>query len=400
MHKDHRQWLDITDYMIFLELFNDPLINYNELSKKIGKSFQFVRDHVSKLKRENFLRQDKEIVDPILGPRTQTEVEGVYAPQALGLQRIHVFFSGLQSKEDEKLLLKGLEAHPYTHFQVLTFSPKLGVYAQFDVPRGKADLIREYVERMQDYVFFRNSQVQSTNYSATSETRFEAWDRLVQDWRIGEGATAEQDKDMFSQQFDTFCELRDEERKEAVKEKNAIRQKPVKRFSELDLKLVRELTINAKASVKNLSLFYGKDPSTISKKLKQIRQTLVPKALLYYDRRMFNLTQSLFVQGSFATNEVRDKILAFLKQRWFPFSSWLAVERKNFVWYVLLPPNLVADFLEFANLNARTLQVHYPQLRKSKTYYFYFKNYDFSTGKWITSSKYIIDEPLKAIKQP
>ena len=98
MHSIHRQWLDMTDYMIFLELFNDPLINYNELSKKIGKSFQFVRDRVSRLKRENFLRQDKEIIDPILGPRVQTEVEGVYSPQALGLQRIHVFFGGIPAQ--------------------------------------------------------------------------------------------------------------------------------------------------------------------------------------------------------------------------------------------------------------------------------------------------------------
>ncbi len=398
MHSIHRQWLDMTDYMIFLELFNDPLINYNELSKKIGKSFQFVRDRVSRLKRENFLRQDKEIIDPILGPRVQTEVEGVYSPQALGLQRIHVFFGGIPGTDAEELLLKGLEAHPYTHFQVLTFSPRLGVYAQFDIPEREIGFIKKYVKKMHEYSLFRDSHILSTNFSATSETRFEAWDRLVQDWRIIEEPDVGQDKDVFSQQFDTFCEMGGGKEDLIAQNKSRVRQKKAKRFSELDLKLVRELTINAKLSVKTLSSFYRKDPSTISKKLKQIRQTLVPRALLYYDRSMFNLTQSLFIQGSFLSNEVRDQVLSFVKQRWFPFSSWLAVERKNFVWYVLLPPNLLADFLEFVNLNVRTLQVHYPQLRKSKTYFFYFKNYDFSKGEWITDPEYVIEEPLKAIE--
>ncbi len=163
--------------------------------------------------------------------------------------------------------------------------------------------------------------------------------------------------------------------------------------------LVRELTINAKLSVKTLSSFYKKDPSTISKKLKQTRQSLVPKALLYFDRSMFNLKQSLFIHGSFLTNSVRDQVLAFMRQKWFPFSAWIAVERKSFVWYVLLPPNLVADFLEFVNLNVRTLQVHYPQLRKSKTYFFYFKNYDFSSGEWIANPEYVIEEPLRMIER-
>ena len=162
--------------------------------------------------------------------------------------------------------------------------------------------------------------------------------------------------------------------------------------------LLRELTINAKVSVKALSKYYNKDASTISRRIKRIKTVLAPKAKLYYNTKMFNLVSPKILFARFKRGDGFNKTSSywFIDSHYFKFPSTLVSAKREFIWYLnLLPPN-IPDFLEFAWEHLSNVKLYNLQIPLSNTYFFYPENY-LGGGKWNISNDWFINEPLEKL---
>ncbi len=381
--------LDLIDYKLFLILREEPLISINELSKRLGLSFHQIRNKINNMKSQGFLRPDSEINDPLLGKRKRTEVEAFYKPHKLGLQRIHVMVEDITDKTSLSMLFKLGDVHPYTHFRTLSYSPNMSMYYQFDIPPEAFSLHIELFEKLKKEDLFKDYWVVKTEESARSKMKFEYWDRINHSWEIN-------NKELTSNEFESlWASLLNDEKQMSALSSFIVPVLNTPKLDTLDLQLLRELSINAKVSQKELSKFYKKDHTTISKRMKKFRKNDDVIAILYYNRKVFNITDSAIIKGKISGR--MKKVFLNYVSKYFPFSSTVVTSNSDLMWYFSYPSGILSEILGFIWNKLENVVLFNLSLNKSRTYYFYPNNYDVEKRAWKISRDYIIEEPLNLL---
>jgi hypothetical protein len=170
---------------------------------------------------------------------------------------------------------------------------------------------------------------------------------------------------------------------------------------------LRELTINSRVgrgkegNIKELGELHNKDPTTISRRIKKIRESIAPRDQLYYDRTVFDLTYHQLIRGDFSKNGdlTPTTLTSFVNSGEIPFDLKVWCDASSFVVYLTSPPSFASDFSEFFWEHSDNVSVNQLHLRtdRSHTYYFYHENYDFAIDGWKNTPEYIVDGPLRAI---
>ncbi|MHA1245735.1 MAG: AsnC family transcriptional regulator [Candidatus Thorarchaeota archaeon] len=133
--------LDLKDYLILLTLKQQPRLSNAKIAERVGVAPETVRLRVRALKERKILRPDRRINDPLIGERTQTEIEAAYLPSRLGLVRHHVLFSEIDTRDKLNALKQLCDVHPHTHYRVVAFGRCAALYTQFDLPpRGESTI--------------------------------------------------------------------------------------------------------------------------------------------------------------------------------------------------------------------------------------------------------------------
>ncbi len=384
------------DYKIFQLLYKNPLLSIFQLSQKLGVSFHTVKSRINEMKRNGFLRQDQIINDPLLGKRIQTEVEIVYRPHRLGLLRTHVFIDGINGRNSLKKIADFCDLHPYTHYNVVTYNPRLSMYIQFDIPSRTQNLLTKVLNILKKEGLFERYTIIPSEFAASSPAEFDLWDFEKADWsfiKIKSNKIDEyNERNIFEKMWSKFDFS-------SIKEAPKIAPSKAYPFDKLDLYLLREMTINAKASIKELAQYYKKDPSTISRRIKRIKAVLAPKAKLYYNTKLFNLVSPQIILGKFKNKDGFNKWSAywFIDSHYFKFPSTLVASKKDLIWYLTILPTFIPDFLEFAWEHMSTFRIYNLQIPLSNTYFFYPENFIEEESKWDTSRNWFIEEPLEQL---
>ncbi|MBD3159568.1 MAG: hypothetical protein GF309_12315 [Candidatus Lokiarchaeota archaeon] len=390
--------LDRKDYLIFLCLEQDPSLSNASISREVSEtepiSSESVRIRIQKMKQSGFLRPNRTIRDPILGDRTQTEVEAVYDPHKIGLLRQHVLFKDIPNRTSLNKLKAVCDSHPYTHFRTLGYSKGATLYAQFDIPPSTVDIMSELYSNLRERGLFAHLDYFETQFLATHEADFHEWNLVDNRWSVeygtksGKGSRLSRIEDLW-EEFQTSQE-----------EKNPEQTSPEMAFSldELDMTLLRELTINGTPAIKPLAPVYHRDPSTISRRINRLRETVAENDMLYYDRSVFDLTYPQLVVGEFTEENELDagSLYWFIESGGLPFESKVLIDGNRFILFVVTPPSLSPEVSEFMWEHTSYVNVYQLQLDSSFTYYFYHKNY-LGNGKWNTNRDYVLGEPLSSI---
>ena len=383
--------LDYQDYLIFLSLHRDPFSSSHQLSKEIGISAETIRKRISKLKKIGFLRPDRAIDDPLLGKRQQSEVESIYIPQRIGLLRQHVFFRKIPNNKALEKLISLCEIHPYTHYRVVTFSEGLNLYAQFDIPPTINKEMIQLYDTLHDQKLFASYSIFNTQYVGKSIINFKNWSFNFSDWNLIDHSPFGYPNQLEGL-WKTFLDEGD------IKKPKKVEPKFVHKFDLLDMKLLRELTINAKVSVSFLESQYDRDVTTISRRISNLKKKVATQSILYYDRSAFNLDYVQMISGEINedTGFTPKNILSFLESGYVPFDTQIVIDKNRFIWYMHTPSTYAPMFSDFAWRYAKNVEIFQLYSLKGRTYYFYYENY-LGKQKWNDDKGYVLDIPLQMI---
>lgn len=386
--------LEVKDYQIFLQLDRNPSQSNIAIAKEVGLSAEAVRIRRQALKKTRFLREDATIQDTILGERLQTETQAVYKPNNLGLLRQHVLFKDISSRKSLNTLKMLCDVHPYTHYRSVMYGKNATLYVQFDIPPAIRINMQTLYKKLLKKGLYESFEVIDEKYGASLKADFTRWNQDENSWTL-----AYQRKSSMSERtskiedlWDEFMKIRNKPRAEVLQPAMAYN------FDSLDMLLLRELTINSRVSIKDLAEIYGKDASTISRRVARIRELVAPNDLLYYNYSVFDLTYAQIITGVFDKNsQLNDeRFYQFIKSGVLPFECKGVTDGNRFLIYLHTPPSYASDFSEFFWEHADNVEVFQMQLGSSITYFFYHENY-LGDGKWKTDTKYVLDEPLATI---
>jgi len=387
--------IDEKDLKILLQLEQDPSLSKSKIARRIGVAPETVRLRLQRLKDRGVLRPNRIITDPLLGERLQTEMEAVYVPSSLGLLRHHVLFLGVHTREQLNQLKRLCDIHPHTHYRVVAFGDGATLYAQFDIPPQAEPLIRELYERLVGRDLCEDYQVVESRYVSGKGADLQRWNTDSNKWEIEYGKKSSTGTRL-SRVEAIWSDFLDQCPEEDPAED---RPRTPETLDQLDLLLLRELTINSRPSFTQLGEVYKRDATTISRRVDRIRKMFAPHDVLYLDRTIFDLTYPQLITGTFHNNnELNAKTFYwFVRSGAIPFEMKGVTNGTDFLLYSMTPPSFASELSEFFWEHCSHVRVHQLQLDSSYTYFFYHENYSPGQG-WRHDRPYVVDEPLRQLE--
>lgn len=383
--------IDEAAYEIFVLLQQQPTMAVSQLAEELGHSTTLVNARLEELKKRGFLRPDRTIQVPFLGQRLQTEAEAIYEPSNLGLSRFNIFFSGIPSVAELHQLETILALHPYTHYHVASFGNTASLYCQVDIPPEATGYLQEFFDRLQQEGFFTSISELEQQVVARSQFDFSRWRLGTDQWELFKQhefseTSFETEIDLLWSDFlatDTHLKIEPSSPQMRF------------RFDNIDLQLLRELTVNARINITELARHYEISRSRISRRIKRLRELAIKDERLVYDQSIFDLTYAQIIEGRFKDGDPLDmqSFYSFLTGGYLPFSTTAIMDEERFIWFTPAPPSYIPQLTRFMWQHAENITVHQLDISTSRTYYFYHKNLE-SKGKWRTDREYIVDSPL------
>jgi len=388
--------LDAAAYSIFLYLQQNPLIPVKTIADELGYSTTLVNARLESLKEQGFLRPSREIFVPFLGTRLQTEVEAVYDPNPLGLQRFNIFLEDIPDLSSLHELETFLAIHPYTHYHIALFNTQASLFVQFDIPPSAETYLTELLETLQGHDYYHSYSFMKQLFVAKSKFDFNRWQLSSNKWEIYS------QNDLVETSLDSELDFlwRDflAQYQPATPPQSQVEM--VFDFDKIDMSLLRELTVNAKPNITKLSKHYEISRSRVSRRIKRLREQVVTDERLVYDQSIFDLSVAIIIQAKFeeGSDLTYQSFYDFLTADFLPFSTTAIMDTGQFLWYVVCPPSLVSVINRFVWLHAKPLNLYHLDIDSGRTYYFYSKSM-VSKGTWKADKSYFIDSPLSNLEE-
>ncbi len=386
-----------TDQLIFNELNIDPFKSAHAIALKLGLSPQKVRNRIRYMKTSGLLRPDFEINDPLLGHRVQTEVVASYYPPSIGLQREYVIFTEIETKAQMDKLIRYCDEHPYTHYRAVTYGTGSNLYVQFDIPIDSVGKMTDANTQIAHELGIGLETLHGTGQSLEILPSFSNWSFFREEWNFAENKLADRGLLMNSlwEDFLEFPKKYEPEYYFKAPEGKYI-------MSEIESKLLRELTINAKIKLDELCKTYGRTKSVISRYISRLKEKVIYRGKLLFREEYFGMNSFQIISGEFHNGSKinGDSLMAFFRSNPLPLSGSIVTDGRRFLIEAIASPIIIAELNNFlwektvgSKLKSRTTFIP-----KTFLYYFYPENYK-GKGRWIEEREYIVDQPLRIIKQ-
>ncbi|MCY3414963.1 MAG: hypothetical protein INQ03_25155 [Candidatus Heimdallarchaeota archaeon] len=384
---------------VLLALIRQPTSNINKIKAYLDEagidmSYYAVKKSYEELFSLKILRQQQDFVDPVVPGRKRllTEVEGNYKPEVLGLVRHHVIFKQVPNKQMVERFKIACDEHPYTHYRTMLLGAGMNCYAQFDVPKDAELDMMDFYKDLKKYIKANALVKINHSISTYSELKMNLYDPNENRWKFkifkSKGKSDEISLEETWEQMDK------------VKPVNFKKSKSlIDSLKDIELNLIRELTINANVKAADIQEHYNKDRTTISRYLGKLKKEVMGEPTLYYDRLKFDMNSPQIIIGKISDQHVLDTLHTLFELGKFPFRSELISDQYHFLLILMVPPSLAPEigyFIWELQQDIETYSVSV-SVEAAWRYPFYPVNYDITTRSWRTDKEYINDSIISKI---
>ncbi len=360
-------YLGYKEYKVLLALQQTPLANISQLARNLDLSYYETKKSLQNLEKNEVVKGYSATIEPEL----------MKLEKRAYLYKITNFAN---LNELEKLL----DAHNFTTYRTrYTSGESRGLYAEFAFP----EKVEEYQEELHKLLI----EEEKIDLIHRFNGEIEKIDTNVDLKKINQ--------ETLNWQFSMENWKNEETKQHQKKRKNNNKKKrgetvPTDKIIETDLWLLRALSIDPRKLNKEIAKTIekerkkmhlkplNKDLSTISRRLKHVKDNYIGDCQVLINKTLFNLDSQLIYEVEITkekTREVKEKLVCHP----IPFKSNFIETRRGFRWYIYRCPPEVSSAInnylwELEPKKMRKIDLFLPR----GLYYFYPLNYDTEANKW------------------
>jgi DNA-binding Lrp family transcriptional regulator len=355
------------DFAILLALNQDPFMSMSELAKQINLPV------TEATKRYEFLKSKGVIKNPL----------AIFDPESLGLERIHVI-TLLPDYSCLEIVEELCTAHPYTHYRTRIFGGGIGVFIQFDIPKGTRKKIEILFKNLLDQKIIISFEIsESSGVRISSYPNLEKYNTGTSSWNFIWPIW--------------FATLDIDSPQLPIPNKTA---ENLSKFTRSQAEILKLLTDDASITIEDICNKTGFNRASVEENYAEVKGKYISAYRFMYDREIFDLTETILAFGSGVDLRRQRQLFNGIKTNPPPFFLSLDIlkDGRILIW-ITMSPGQASDFTYACWQNIPNFKLHVlnTKAKGSMLYCFYPENFDFEKGVWKTSVEYMIDDPLSAI---
>lgn len=274
----------------FLQFYKNPTLSFNNFANILQKSPITTKSHHAKLIELNVIETDKLIEDKRLGPRISTAIKAIVDPTKLKLQWVLLRLKVIENTQKLEFLQNLLSSVPFISRIDSGITKKHELLVYFTIPKDELQHLSSIGNQFLSFNLIKDYQVMPVDYLIRGFHQFTHWDVDNRSWKFQEISGDASDYAY----ADLLTKLLNFKGSKSRSKPLQIELKQ-KKLDLTDFKLLRELEINSRVSLKQLTEFYSLDPSSLSRRIKSLRDNLIESYSVAISKEYFRLTKSCFV---------------------------------------------------------------------------------------------------------
>jgi len=343
---------------ILAALGRNPLGTNLSLCKELGISTQSLKRRLDQLYSQKIL----------LGVSSQI------SPFAVGLETIAIFAE--VSPENWSIFEKVCDYHPYTRYRIRSFGAVNGIFALFSIPFHTTHILIDLLEKLKRRGNIQNYELEiPTSSFITSETDFSYYD------------------------VDKGWSFNWEKWEETLNEAGAVGlESPppsvLQRLNETDMRILRQLSINARRKNKEIAEVLGIEPYHLSRRWKALEKMNVIKSYrVLVGNQLLQITSHAILRCK-ASNDGVGRIAAAVKQ--LPFQSTLIPVLNGFILYTTTTSLDFPVLITALRKRCSSMDFMWCDYRSGFRYWFY--DEPFKDGQWIEDPHFMVGSVLNKLQ--
>ncbi|NHJ87245.1 MAG: AsnC family transcriptional regulator [Asgard group archaeon] len=369
--------IDAKDMEILLYLQNDPLAKLSQIAEFIGMSVSNISARIERLEKEYKLFHGVNI-----------DLKN----SLLGLEIFDFFYEVKNTKALKTLEEKFCYYHPYIIYRARCNGFKNGLYLQFRAPNNGLNYIEELSGILVNKGIIDNFQLikRKPNIEPIRiSSSLSSWNQEKGYWVF--------DWDNWQKQFQNAS---DNIPIITNQEKSILNE-----LTELDIKLLAELTINARRKNVDIMKKIGLKPEEgnaqrVSRRIRFLKENIIKYYRINLQWTLFHLYQSIIIRG-YCNDKLAYKIYNYInnnisnKELRFPFRSNYFLTDDGFFWYIRAPPAHLSEFNNFIWNVCPNYELYNIDYKYTEFYGLWDKTFDTEKVNWKISYDFMIDNIVK-----
>ncbi|MHA1303692.1 MAG: winged helix-turn-helix transcriptional regulator [Candidatus Heimdallarchaeaceae archaeon] len=371
-------------FNLFQYLQKNPLANYSQMAKALN-----ITDKTAKV-YYNYLVENG-YIGKIVGDKKGLEsVQARITVESLGLQTYNllVYVNKLKNVE----FLENLaDYHNFTSYRNRILGSKQGLFFQFNIPEKSYEDLHDLFSELKQLNIITDYEIlKSTGIYHSTLPDFKYYNNETGEWlwNVDSGLIN------LGQWFKHYISMDPKEDKIITKTENI-----QKKLTQLDLKLLRQLTKDAKEySNKELAEIYDVSPTTITRRLQFLNEKVIKEYRLGYMRSKVQFVDLIMFRG-YCSQDARNRLFRLVKEHPIPFDTGLILLDDGFLWRMNLPPAYTSALSTFLWGICDKIDFYHLNHSASMLYWFYDENFDVDKKEWKASSYEMYELPIQWVEQ-
>ncbi|MGY5873490.1 MAG: hypothetical protein RTV72_14680 [Candidatus Thorarchaeota archaeon] len=358
---------------LLFALQEQPVAPASVLAKQVGVTAPTARAWLEYLKKEQVF----------------VGVHSNFRSRRIGLE-LDDFVLQVTSHEALEKIEKFCWNHPYTSYRARVFGGNVrGIMLQFRQPDTARSHILEAFDVMKKNGLISEARELPTlneEYgSSFTRPRIDAWDPEKMGWVF------DWDK------WWSACP-----KKVQSKPKTKVKVDELVPLDELDVRLIQEISINARR--KNIEIIEALDmdkttpgiQQKISSKLKRLGDDVVESYRVYINWTHFDVYNTPIIIAE-AEEEITDRLISYLSDSKFPFASSIRKIESGFIWSARLPSAHLSELLSLVWKITKSHEILIIDYKHSQVYGLWAEAFNSDTKSWRNDREFCLVSPLKSI---
>jgi DNA-binding Lrp family transcriptional regulator len=381
------------------EYFQNPEEKYNYFAKLLSISPATVKNYHENFKDQNILSPDFVFNDHLLGLKVITGVYAKLDVVKLGLKPVIIILKEFKVHNHYKKIISMLSDYPYTN-TIQKIENHLSLLVEVSIPPTQFNLFKRLINQIcflgycKTYEIYQWNEYQHQPLTLSHLNLRQIYDekeKIVDDL-VNQSTNV---KEILINIFSNFFSKSDKSK--------SIEKSNTYRLNYEDLMLLREININGRLKLNQIAKDYEKDITSLSKRLKQIRNEFILSYEVNFNKELFNIQTILLVVES--DPKFLEAIINVITQKKFPYcievkhnNLDLTYQVRPYLVKILSPYNYISKIIEVFMLYSENLTIYYISNQYVQRNFFDFSLYSHDENKWLDSDDLIFNHVYEGLK--